>query len=157
MRDLARPIRIGALTAAALVAGSGTGAATAAAEQDEALLIVAPKALAPAMEQFVREKQARLPTELVDVESVLGQTGGADDPERLKRFIFERWRRGRWPVDGKSDAAPPSAAPLGYVLLVGDADVMPVRYMVLDRNTEPAFNYAFYPSDLYYADLAKPD
>ena len=29
--------------------------------------------------------------------------------------------------------------------------------MVLDRNTPAAFNYAFYPSDLYYADLAKRD
>src|SRR5437899_8789230 len=29
--------------------------------------------------------------------------------------------------------------------------------MVLDRVTPPAFDYAFYPSDLYYADLAKPD
>ena len=29
--------------------------------------------------------------------------------------------------------------------------------MVLDRKTEPAFDFAFYPSDLYYADLAKPD
>ncbi len=34
---------------------------------------------------------------------------------------------------------------------------MPVRYMVLDRNTPAAFNYAFYPSDLYYADLARQD
>ena len=43
------------------------------------------------------------------------------------------------------------------MLLVGDADVMPVRYMVLDRVTPAAFDYAFYPSDLYYADLAKAD
>jgi hypothetical protein len=37
---------------------------------------------------------------------------------------------------------------------VGDADVVPVRYMVLDRVHQPAFDYAFYPSDLYYADVA---
>ena len=43
------------------------------------------------------------------------------------------------------------------MLLVGDVDVMPVRYMVLDRVTPAAFDYAFYPSDLYYADLAKQD
>src|SRR5262252_3993676 len=40
---------------------------------------------------------------------------------------------------------------------VGDADVMPVRFMVLDRCTPAAFDYAFYPSDLYYADLQKRD
>jgi hypothetical protein len=46
---------------------------------------------------------------------------------------------------------------VGSVLLVGDADVLPVRYMVLDRNTPAAFDYAFYPSDLYYADVARAD
>jgi hypothetical protein len=46
---------------------------------------------------------------------------------------------------------------LGYALLVGDVDVMPVRFMVLDRVTPAACDYAFYPSDLYYADLAKTD
>src|SRR5205814_1253305 len=66
-----------------------------------------------------------------------------DDPERLKRAIYQRWTGG-----GRA---------LKYLLLVGDTDVMPVRYMVVDRNTEPAFNYAFYPSDLYYADLARAD
>ena len=35
---------------------------------------------------------------------------------------------------------------------------MPVRYyMVLDRVTPAAFDYAFYPSDLYYADVAQRD
>ncbi len=43
------------------------------------------------------------------------------------------------------------------MLLVGDADIMPVRYMVLDRVTPTAYDYAFYPSDLYYADVARRD
>jgi hypothetical protein len=34
---------------------------------------------------------------------------------------------------------------------------MPVRYMTLDRREKSAFNYSFYPSDLYYSDLAKSD
>ena len=34
---------------------------------------------------------------------------------------------------------------------------MPVRYMVLDRVTPAAFDYSFYPCDLYYADVAKDD
>jgi hypothetical protein len=42
-------------------------------------------------------------------------------------------------------------------LLVGDADLVPVRYMVLDRVTPHAFDYAFYPSDVYYADVARRD
>jgi hypothetical protein len=41
------------------------------------------------------------------------------------------------------------------VPLVGDADVLPIRDMCLARITPTAFDYAFYPSDLYYADVAK--
>jgi hypothetical protein len=105
------------------------------------LLIVAPAALADSLGEFVAFKGERLTTELVTLEDALAQGEGVDDPERLKRYLYDRWRE-----DG-----------VRYVLLVGDADVMPVRYMVLDRDTEPAFHYAFYPSDLYYADVAKPD
>ena len=105
------------------------------------LLIVAPAGLAVSLEEFVAFKGERLPTRLVTLEAALAAGEGADDPERLKRYLYQRW----WKDEVR------------YVLLVGDADIMPVRYMVLDRNTEPAFNYAFYPSDLYYADVAKPD
>lgn len=115
-----------------------TGAALAG---EPGLVIVAPEALAGSLGEFVKFKAERLPTELVTLEDALGAGQGADDPEKLKRYLYQRWRD-----DG-----------VRYVLLVGDADVMPVRYMVLDRNTEQAFNYAFYPSDLYYADIAKPD
>lgn len=112
-----------------------------AASAGDGLLVIAPEALADSLGDFVAFKQERLPTELVTLESVLASNDGADDAEKLKHFLYQRWReRG-----------------VGYVLLVGDADVTPVRYMVLDRNTETAFNYAFYPSDLYYGDLAKPD
>ena len=105
------------------------------------LLVVAPEAWQPALAGFVAFKGRQLPTESRSLESILQTTGGVDDPEKLKRFLHEEWRTRR----------------LGYVLLVGDVDVMPVRFMVLDRVTPAAFDYAFYPSDLYYADLAKPD
>ena len=110
------------------------------------LLIVAPHALAGSLQEFLAFKRGRLPTQIAELEAVLSTTHGADDPERLKRFVFDRWTAGR-----------AGGSPLKYLLLIGDADIMPVRYMVLDRNTDAAFNYAFYPSDLYYADLAKPD
>jgi hypothetical protein len=105
------------------------------------LTIVAPEQFHPALGEFVQHKKRLLSTELVSLEQVLQNSPGVDDPERLKRFLYERWRnRG-----------------LRYALLVGDIDVMPVRYMVLDRVTPAAFDYAFCPSDLYYADLAKRD
>jgi hypothetical protein len=105
------------------------------------LLVIAPDAFLPSLRDFVAYKRKIIPTELRSLESILKKTNGVDDPEKLKRFLYSGWRKQK----------------LGYVLLVGDVDVMPVRYMVLDRVTPAAFDYAFYPSDLYYADLAKAD
>lgn len=105
------------------------------------LMIVAPDKLLPALKHFHTYKQGRIQTDLVKLEAVLRYEQGADDPERLKRFLYRSWKQ----------------AGLDYVLLVGDVDVLPVRYMVLDRITPAAFDYSFYPSDLYYADLAKRD
>ena len=96
------------------------------------LLIVAPRAFGEALGDFIAEKKTRLPVESVALEDILAATSGVDDAEKLKRFLFEKWRAGS----------------LAYVLLAGDADVLPVRYMVLDRVTPAAFDYSFYPSDL---------
>src|SRR5580704_7850134 len=103
--------------------------------------VIAPERFHSALEEFVEYKRLLRATTLVSLEKILKSSQGIDDPERLKRFLFDAWRRER----------------LGYVLLVGDVDVMPVRFMVLDRVTPAAFDYAFYPSDLYYADLARRD
>jgi hypothetical protein len=105
------------------------------------LLVIAARVFHPALQEFLAYKQKLLPTELQSLEGILQKTNGADDPEKLKRFLYTQWREHG----------------LGYVLLVGDVDVLPVRFMVLDRVTPAAFDYAFYPSDLYYGDLAKPD
>lgn len=105
------------------------------------LLIVAPERFGAALQPYVAHKQAQLPTDLVSLERVLSLARGVDDAERLKRYLYTVWK----------------SRHVGYVLLVGDADVLPVRYMVLDRVTPAAFDYAFYPSDLYYADLAHQD
>ncbi len=108
---------------------------------DRKLVVVAPSSFHASLADFLVHKAKQLPTELVALEDVLKDQTGVDDPEKLKRFLFQRWRDDR----------------LGYALLVGDVDLLPVRYMVLDRVTPAAFDYAFYPSDLYYADLAKAD
>ncbi len=105
------------------------------------LLVIAPNAFHPALREFVAHKQKLLPTELRSLETILQHNRGVDDPEKLKHFLYAEWRRHG----------------LGYALLVGDVDVLPVRFMVLDRVTPAAFDYAFYPSDLYYSDLAKAD
>jgi len=108
---------------------------------DPLFYIVAPDAFHEALAPYVKHKRKHFKTELVSLEKILKTSRGVDDPERLKRFLYEGWKNRK----------------LGYVLLVGDVDVMPVRYMVLDRIDPKAFDYAFYPSDLYYSDLAKKD
>jgi len=127
------------------LSSSATAALAPAAAQPKAearaFLVIAPKAFHSALGDYVRHKHKQLPTRLVALEDVLRAEKGVDDPEKLKRFLHREWRERN----------------AGYALLVGDADVLPVRYMVLDRITKEAFDYAFYPSDLYYGDLAKPD
>ncbi|HXU77020.1 MAG TPA: C25 family cysteine peptidase [Methylomirabilota bacterium] len=105
------------------------------------LAIVAPTAFHPALQEFAARKRQRMTVDLFSLEQILKGGRGVDDPERLKHFLYDRWRNHG----------------LGYALLVGDVDVLPVRYMVLDRVTPAAFDYAFYPSDLYYGDLARRD
>ena len=75
------------------------------------------------------------------LEDALAAEVGADAPERLKRRLWRAWQE-----EGVT-----------HVLLVGDADVIPVRFMALDRITSAASDIAFYASDLYYADLARAD
>ena len=102
------------------------------------LIIIAPEAFLPALKPFVEFKKKNRPVELLSLEKVLKEDQGVDDPEKVKRRLYHLWKEKK----------------VAYTLLVGDADVFPVRYMVLDRVTPAAFDYAFYPSDLYYADLA---
>jgi hypothetical protein len=105
------------------------------------LLIVTPRGFEKELEPFVAHKKKELSVELAFLEDVLAQNQGVDDPEKLKRFLYQAWRERH----------------VHYVLLVGDSEAMPGRYMVPDRYEPAAFNYAFYPCDLYYADVAKED
>lgn len=124
-----------------LVFQAAHSVAVSATESAGGLLVIAPEKFQETLSDYIRHKQKQLPVQIVTLETILRENQGFDDPERLKRFLYALWQKGR----------------IRYVLLVGDADVLPVRYMVLDRITPPAFDYAFYPSDLYYADLAKKD
>jgi hypothetical protein len=126
------------LFASLLLAADGP---TPASPTKDRLVVIAPRAFHPALAEFIAHKQKLLPTELRSLEEILQRGHGVDDPEKLKHFLYDEWKqRG-----------------LGYALLVGDVDVLPVRYMVLDRVTPAAFDYAFHPSDLYYSDLARAD
>ena len=104
-------------------------------------MIIAPRRFEAELKPFVEYRRRSLPVEVAILETVLAKNPGVDDPEKLKRFLYTAWQKRK----------------ARYVLLVGDATVLPVRYMVLDRVTPAAFDTAFYPSDLYYADVARKD
>src|SRR5436190_23881119 len=57
-------------------------------ETTRQLLVIAPKAFAHDLDELVQFKQARLPTRLVVLEDLLKTNDGADEAERLKRFLF---------------------------------------------------------------------
>lgn len=111
----------------------------------ENLLIVAPASCAASLDAFVAFKRTQpniASCRLLILEDALQATeSSADAAEKLKRAVYAHWKA------GSCDA----------LLLVGDCTLMPFRYMMLDRRDSNAFNTAFYPSDLYYADLARAD
>ncbi|MGO9567324.1 MAG: C25 family cysteine peptidase [Desulfomonilaceae bacterium] len=105
----------------------------------KSMVIVTPQRFESELKPFIDHKRGELPIEVAILEKVLVETPGADDPEKLKRFLYGAWK------DRQAR----------YVLLVGDASVLPVRYIVLDRIDHAAYDTAFYASDMYYADVAK--
>src|ERR1700722_10329469 len=56
------------------------------------LLIVAPNSFHGALKPFVEHKKHLLPAETVSLETVLKNTKGADDAEKLKRYLYDRWK-----------------------------------------------------------------
>ncbi len=105
------------------------------------LTIVAPRDWLPELNNYADARKPEVNSVVVAWEDLVATQTGADEPEKIKRFLYDQWTKGE----------------LHHVLLVGDASLTPVRYMVLDRATPAAHDYAFYASDLYYADLAKSD
>ena len=105
------------------------------------MMIVTPQRFEAELQPLVEHRSRELAVQVATLETVLSDSAGVDDPEKLKRFLYRAWKERH----------------LRYVLLVGDSSLLPVRYMVLDRVTPAAYDYAFYPSDLYYADVAKQD
>ncbi|MDZ4832121.1 MAG: C25 family cysteine peptidase [Phycisphaerae bacterium] len=108
-------------------------------------LVVAPARFRAALAPFLEHRRSASPhlhgSAFAPLELVLAVSEGRDDAEKLKHYLYARWK----------------SCGTRSCLLVGDCDVMPMRSMALDRATEPAFNWAFYPCDLYYSDVARAD
>lgn len=105
------------------------------------VIAIAPAEFLQPVKEYAARRPAAIAMQVFELEEILRQVAGGDDAEKVKRWLYAQWSNEKF----------------AHVLLVGDADRFPVRYMVLDRVTAPAFDYAFYPSDLYYGDLAKAD
>lgn len=108
-------------------------------------LVIAPERFRESLRAYCEHRRTNSPHlasfEFVTLERAIALESGRDDAERLKRFLYTRWKEGH----------------VSSCLLVGDCDALPMRSITLDRWTPPAANWAFYPCDLYYADLARPD
>ena len=112
-----------------------------------ALLVVAPQVFEAALQPLVDWKNATsLPTVMVTVEALQNACDGIDDPERIKRGIWQAYLN----------------LGIEYVLLVGDASMFPVRYRfeAQPKNAPVGgqsgwMDGTYNPTDLYYANLVK--
>jgi len=101
------------------------------------LLIVAPSEFADALQPLVEHKDSwGISTYLATLNEVYSSSSGRDKPEKIKYFIKDAVEK--WGVK--------------YVMLVGDADKMPVRFSYTYDKEESNFI-----SDLYYADIYDAD
>lgn len=103
------------------------------------LLVLGPEEWRGSLERLVRYKNdTGMSATLLTLKTIESQFNGVDAPERIKRAIEAHHR-----VHGAQ-----------YILLAGDVDRFPVRY-IKAINTE--WGTQWYPSDLYYADLYRSD
>ncbi len=106
------------------------------------LAIVAPAEFVPALARLREHKQyTGMRTEIFALEDIYANIPGRDEAERVKRFLADRRAKNQ----------------VHYALLVGDCDKFPVRYTTYNRGDTRAADFAFFPADLYYADLFKDD
>ncbi len=103
------------------------------------LLIICPEVWQPELVAYAQARIGLVSATVESLEAISGRGLPGDAAEQIKRHLYEQFKAGA----------------IDHLLLVGDADILPMRYMMLDRATEPAYHVAFYPSDLYYADLVK--
>ena len=104
----------------------------------EKLLIIAPDDFIDELEPLQRFKEATArPTTLLSLTEVDNGFTGVDQPESIKKCIH----------------AYKKTHNIQFAMLVGDCDKFPVRYLCRDVPVAKGYQ----PSDLYYADLCKPN
>jgi hypothetical protein len=106
------------------------------------LLIVTPQAFLDPMRRLAEWKTSSgLAAGILLLEDVDRLCEGRDAPERIKRCL----------------ALYQQKSGIRYAMLAGDGDQFPIRWTMADIVGPTVGNTAFYPADLYYADLYKAD
>jgi len=106
------------------------------------LLIVTPEAFLAPMRRLAEWKTSTgMPAGILVLEEAYRRCEGRDPPEKVKRCL----------------ALYQKESGIRYALLVGDGDQFPIRWTQADIVGPTVGNTAFYPADLYYADLYKQD
>ena len=114
---------------------------------DQSLLIISPDIFMPALEPLILHKnKSGMPTIAVSIPELEAYFGGIDTPEKIKRGIRYAYENLR----------------IRYVMLVGDAYRVPVRYMFYHCLSKPYSDDPsktvptdgnYIASDLYYSNL----
>src|SRR5476649_218047 len=112
------------------------------------LLIIAPEEFLNALQPLVKHKNSTgMPANAVSIAELTASFPGADDPEKIKRGIQYAYEH----------------LSTQYVMLVGDAQWFPTRYLYMKKLSRYYPNHprppslpvdgVFIPSDLFYASL----
>lgn len=102
------------------------------------LLIIAPDEFIDELQPLKRFKDCSgRPTILLSLTRVYQDYSEGDEPEKIKRCI----------------AAYEKSHNIKFVMLVGDCDKFPVRFVCIHTEENSSYNRVFEPADLYYADL----
>jgi hypothetical protein len=106
------------------------------------LLILSPSEFCESLSPLKEHKNyTGIATSIITLEEIYAKYPGRDEAEKVKYCLADYHSQYR----------------IKYAMLVGDSDKFPVRYTCTDRKDENAHNTAFYPADLYYADLYQTD
>ncbi len=134
--------RAGCCGRAALVAGLVLiNAVMAGLSRSDTLVVIAPEVFQEALQPLILHKNSTgVMAELVTLESIEADYVGVghDAAERVKLFLADAYE-------------PPRS--VRYALLVGDADLFPIRWVPRYLSNEQSRIQYYFPSDLYYADL----
>jgi hypothetical protein len=106
------------------------------------LAIITPAEFADALQPLADFKnKTGMPARVITLEEIYAKCSGRDQAEQVKTCLAQL----------------AAVNKIHFAMLVGDMDKFPVRFTKADRDAPEAGYTAFFPTDLYYADLFKSD